>query len=395
MDEVRTLADLHQDTKNARSHNPRNVGMIVEALGEVGAARSGVIDEDGRILAGNATFEALAEAGIERVRVVETDGKEWVVVRRSGLTEDQKRRLALYDNRTAELAGWDPEVLAEFSTDGLLEGLWGEEELGELLADLQLPGSDDEEESLGIDDFSGELEGAFMLKPDMRFDSREPFGIPPLREDRLFHLDDSLTLWPGDDLSPSSDDGFYFLIYSCSCRRLDFSRAILAFYTDDHRFEHLWARPDVFVSKAINAGMRAVVAPNYSLWHGQAPAVHIWNTYRSRWIARYFQEAGIEIIPDVNWAGPESFDFCFAGVPTGAPIVALQLQTIRRDDEMEQERVRAGMREAMSRLSPQAVIVYGSKLGQELADEVLPESLPQFRLPTLMDLRRDKLTNRL
>jgi ParB-like chromosome segregation protein Spo0J len=66
--------------------------MIVDALREVGAARSGVIDEEGRILAGNATWEALAEAGIERVKVVEADGEEWVVVKRSGLTEEQKRR---------------------------------------------------------------------------------------------------------------------------------------------------------------------------------------------------------------------------------------------------------------------------------------------------------------
>lgn len=136
MGEVRTLADLRQDSMNARRHNPRNVSLIVDALHEVGAARSGVIDEDGRILAGNATFEALAEAGIERVRVVETDGQEWVVVRRSGLSEEAKRRLALYDNRTAELADWDPEVLAGLDTDGLLDGLWGAEELAELLADF-------------------------------------------------------------------------------------------------------------------------------------------------------------------------------------------------------------------------------------------------------------------
>ena len=134
---VKHLSDLHQDPKNARAHNPRNVGMIADALREVGAARSGVIDEDGRILAGNATWEALAEAGIERVRVVKADGNEWVVVQREGLTEEQKRRLALYDNRAAELADWDPEILAELAQDdGLLEGLWSEGELEDLLSGI-------------------------------------------------------------------------------------------------------------------------------------------------------------------------------------------------------------------------------------------------------------------
>ena len=136
--DIKLLGDLRPDDRNARRHNPRNVGMIVEALQEVGAARSGVIDEDGRILAGNATWQALAEAGIERVKVVEADGNEWVVVKRSGLTEGQKRRLALFDNRSAELADWDAEVLAELMAEDeeLLEGLWYEDELEKLLADI-------------------------------------------------------------------------------------------------------------------------------------------------------------------------------------------------------------------------------------------------------------------
>ena len=63
---VTSLADLTPDPRNARTHTPRNVGMIVDALHEVGAARSIVIDEDGVILAGNATAEAAAEAGMYR-----------------------------------------------------------------------------------------------------------------------------------------------------------------------------------------------------------------------------------------------------------------------------------------------------------------------------------------
>src|SRR5690349_25083987 len=64
------IKDLTPDPANARQHNPRNVGMIQDALQEVGAARSIVIDEAGTILAGNATVEAAAAAGITRVQVV-------------------------------------------------------------------------------------------------------------------------------------------------------------------------------------------------------------------------------------------------------------------------------------------------------------------------------------
>ena len=82
-----TLKDLKPDVKNARKHNPRNIGMIADAFREVGVARSGVVDEDLNILAGNGTYEALAEAGFEKVKVVEADGNEWVVVKRKGLTK--------------------------------------------------------------------------------------------------------------------------------------------------------------------------------------------------------------------------------------------------------------------------------------------------------------------
>lgn len=105
------IGQLTPDPANARKHNPRNVGLIERALGEVGAARSIVIDENGVVLAGNATVEAAAAAGIERMQVVDADGETIIAVRRRNLTPDQKKRLALFDNRTSELADWDIEQL--------------------------------------------------------------------------------------------------------------------------------------------------------------------------------------------------------------------------------------------------------------------------------------------
>lgn len=51
-----SVGDLKPDPRNARRHTPGNVGAIEQALHEVGAARSIVIDEDGTVLAGNATI---------------------------------------------------------------------------------------------------------------------------------------------------------------------------------------------------------------------------------------------------------------------------------------------------------------------------------------------------
>jgi DNA modification methylase len=133
LDQTADLADLTPDPQNARSHGERNLALIASSLLDVGAGRSIVVDEDGTILAGNATVAAAARAGIGKVRIVDTDGSELIAVRRSNLTDDQKRRLALFDNRAAELADWDTEVLASLADDLDLSGLWDDDELAALL----------------------------------------------------------------------------------------------------------------------------------------------------------------------------------------------------------------------------------------------------------------------
>jgi len=128
-DDTTTLAALVPDPANRRHHPPRNVDMIADALRAVGAARSIVIDEHNEVLAGNGVIEAAAAAGISRLQIVDADGQTLVAVRRSGLTPEQKRELAIYDNRTAELATWDLQQLqADHDVDLDLRPWWTEAE---------------------------------------------------------------------------------------------------------------------------------------------------------------------------------------------------------------------------------------------------------------------------
>lgn len=120
MTETRTpAAELHPDPANRRTHGDRNREMTIAALRQLGAARSIVIDEDDVILAGNGVTAAAIAAGITSVRVIESDGTELIAVRRRGLSVEQKRALALYDNRTSELAEWNAEQFISDRADGL------------------------------------------------------------------------------------------------------------------------------------------------------------------------------------------------------------------------------------------------------------------------------------
>ena len=112
-----SITSLVGDHKNARRHIDRSSQLIKESLQKYGAARSIVIDEENRILAGNGTIEGAKAAGIKNVRIIETDGNEVIAVKRIGLSEDEKVGLALADNRTADLSEWDAEMLHQLGEE--------------------------------------------------------------------------------------------------------------------------------------------------------------------------------------------------------------------------------------------------------------------------------------
>ena len=119
-----SINSLRADHKNARTRTDQSAQLISESLSRYGAARSIVIDEDNRILAGNGTIEGAKAAGIKTVRVIETDGTEVIAVKRTGLSEDEKIGLALADNRTSDLSDWDQEMLRKLSEEhDLVHGL--------------------------------------------------------------------------------------------------------------------------------------------------------------------------------------------------------------------------------------------------------------------------------
>jgi hypothetical protein len=130
-----TLATLRPDPANRRRHPERNVEMIAASLREVGAARSLVIDETDEVLAGNGVLAAAPRAGISKLRIIEARADTLIAVRVRGLTDGQKRALAIFDNRSAELAEWNLDQLAADAGAQLpLTPFWTPEEEAALMA---------------------------------------------------------------------------------------------------------------------------------------------------------------------------------------------------------------------------------------------------------------------
>jgi len=133
-----SINDLQNDHKNARKRTDRSSKLIKESLQKFGAARSIVIDENNRILAGNGTIAGAKAAGIKNLKVIETDGNEIIAVKRTGLSEDEKVGLALADNRTSDLSEWDLNMLEELSQEHDLEPWFDNDDLKELLGETEV-----------------------------------------------------------------------------------------------------------------------------------------------------------------------------------------------------------------------------------------------------------------
>lgn len=126
---------------NARTHSQEQVNKLRGSLREFGFINPVIIDADYNVIAGHGRLMAAKEEGIEEVPCVLVDY----------LSEAQKKAYILADNRYAQDAGWDEELLRlEIES---LEGMdfdvsltgFNEDEIADLFADSEGTGAEDDD----------------------------------------------------------------------------------------------------------------------------------------------------------------------------------------------------------------------------------------------------------
>ena len=127
------------------------------------------------------------------------------------------------------------------------------------------------------------------------------------------------------------------------------------FYIDDYQFERVWKSPQRYINML--KGFSFVLSPDFSVYHDVPLAVRIWNVYRSRLIARYWQDEGIPVIPSLQWADRSTYKFCFNGIEQGGMV---SVSTLGAAKEKEARKLwQDGMREAIKRIHPSTILLYG------------------------------------
>lgn len=127
--ESRSIDSLVEFENNSRTHSEEQVAQIAASIQEWGWTVPVLIDEGGRIIAGHGRVMAAKLLGVSEVPCMVA----------AGWSEEQVRAYVIADNKLAENAGWDEEVLAaelrDLDSADFALGLVGfsDDDLGDLL----------------------------------------------------------------------------------------------------------------------------------------------------------------------------------------------------------------------------------------------------------------------
>lgn len=183
------------------------------------------------------------------------------------------------------------------------------------------------------------------MAEDPVFTSTNAFGLPDIKADVLCP-DPPTTVW---DRSPETSGPDAYYCYSAGPSTLpaagDRNGGTLGFFTEDFRFETCWNDVSGFTKKLRDFDFRGVLVPDFSTWGDWPLAVRIHQLYKSRYVARYWQEAGIPIIPIVQSIGLTDFDddktqpdetlsasICLHTIPVGCPVLATEARNSQGED---------------------------------------------------------------
>src|SRR5262245_5913312 len=108
--EYTPVRELRSYPNNARTHSKKQIRQIANSIAKFGFCNPVLIDDAKQIIAGHGRVEAAKLLGIDPVPTC----------RLSHLSDADKRAYVLADNKLAEKAGWDKELLV-IELQGLIE----------------------------------------------------------------------------------------------------------------------------------------------------------------------------------------------------------------------------------------------------------------------------------
>ena len=143
-----------------------------------------------------------------------------------------------------------------------------------------------------------------VINDDCYFPSSNQYGIPDLKQEMLCPADvlglnhDWSDVVIYDKSQSPQPNNLY--CYSSLPIKEPSGGGFLGFYTEDWRFAHVYHSASDFIPKIKEFDPYALVEPDFSTYWEWPQAKRIWSTYQGRWCARFWQELGYYIIPNIR-----------------------------------------------------------------------------------------------
>lgn len=323
--QYKNIKELKLYDKNPRK-NKDSVPYVANSIRQFGFKVPVVVDKNNVVVCGHTRIYACKQLDITEVPCIIADD----------LTDEQIKAYRLADNKVGELSEWDFDLLGE-ELDGILD--------------------------LDVSDFGFDLSGDETEeqpeeeKENARLATNKAYNLDHFDRERTDGRYQMPTIEPVD-YKPDDLVGFNY------ARTREDKNVGIHFFLDDYQFERIWNMPEKNLS--IIREYDCMLTPDFSLYLDMPIAMKIWNVYRSRLIGQMAQDSGIIVIPTVQWAEPETFDFCFDGLPRKA---TLAISTIGvKTDPHALEIWQTGTKEMIKRLTPKRILIYGGKLDFDYGD---------------------------
>lgn len=323
------VSDIKPYKNNTKRHPADQVKHIANSIREFGFRQPLVIDKDNVLVIGHGRLQAAKRLKLKVVPVTRADD----------LTEQQINALRIADNSTNE-SDWNIDRL-RLEIDELPDF-----DMGDFGLDIDLDiDLDDEDE-----------------KKAAEKDDRDPSCQHNVFENQERAQYTGVGFYEIPEMDRTDTVGDQMLRVMDYKEVDDLENYIGHFYYDDYKFIQAWRDPDKYIK--ILKRFKAVISPDFSLYTDFPRALQILSCYRRQWVGRYWQEKGIDVIPDVVWGDEASFSFCFDGIPEGGT-VAVSTVGVADDDMWNGEfgdLFLKGYNEMLKRLSPSTVLFYGNKM---------------------------------
>lgn len=320
------INDIVPYDNNPRKNN-KAVQYVANSIQEFGFKNPIIIDKDNIIVCGHTRLRAAQQLGLEKVPCIMADD----------LSEEQINAFRLADNKTAEVAEWDEDLL--------------ELEL-ETIKDIDMTDFSFEIFEFGDQTEANEEEPEEPEKVNERERTYKAYNLQFNDLERTAGKYQMPVIQKEIINAPSKAIGFNYVLST-----QDKDGAVHCFL-DDYQIERLWNSPETYVDKLID--FDCVFTPDFSLYSDMPIAMQIWNTYRSRLVGQIMQDYGVRIIPTVSWGLPETFEFCFDGIEEGSIVVVSTIGV--KKDENATKIWRDGMDEMIRRIKPCAIWCYGGQV---------------------------------